>query len=97
MLVELSKTNHSLALILKTCTLSDLTGDVLILGVGYQIYLEQLKKPKNAQLIEKYLEKQVGQSIKIKYVFAEMKKDKSHAKPKTWETIINTFGGKVVE
>ncbi|MFH1597571.1 MAG: DNA polymerase III subunit gamma/tau [Patescibacteria group bacterium] len=93
---ELSKENHSLALMLRTGFLADMEGNQIMIGVSYQIHFDHLKRPKNLELIENTYRKISGQPTKIKIVLSEKRETKEEEKTNSFDSVLQTFGGKVV-
>lgn len=84
----------SLTFILTMCSLQELSGNNLILGIPYSLHKEKLEQQKNKQTLESCIESVFSEKIRTSYVIVEQKTEPSNESDVT--SLAAEFGGEIV-
>ncbi len=93
-LEKISVENHSLPMILRLAEPRELTGDILKIAVQYRFHRERLNESKTRAIVEKFLREIFNQPLRIE---AQVSEQALQNQPSILHTVLQEFGGRVVE
>lgn len=96
-LIKIKKHNHSLSFILQNCQARVISPGLLELNFKYKFHLERANDPELKKIIEDSLSQVYNQAISIQAIINEKLELKTikETKPKSKNSLIDTFGGEI--